>query len=296
MYFNKKIVENFLHPTEGFHQNSSISGERTFIKSTLSIIVLLQGAYLGGGTLKTTLSNSPSLIPLSQPYYNAPWYYNGTESISPSFQARIIVDWILVQIVSPSDSSSIVFQKAGILRYDGRIVETDLVSPLKVTLPYVDSIGFDVVVRHRNHLSIRTPSPIIFQEGGFHAWNSTLSPTAVYTNPYLIDNFNTPTFNSFGVYLMWAGDVNSDGKTSLATEISDRTYLINSPNTIGAFRRGLGGSAGIIVSNVYSTCDTNFARGVRTSGPFFVNSTTLINTVALKSYGSDPINTVFEHV
>ena len=75
--------------------------------------------------MSTTL-NSKGLLPVSQPYNNPPWNYNGTESVSQIPSG--VVDWILVKL-KENDSTS-VKTRAAFIKSDGNIVDLDGTSPV----------------------------------------------------------------------------------------------------------------------------------------------------------------------
>lgn len=122
----------------------------------MSIQVMLKGSYdYNIGLMRTDLSLL-GLIPLNQPYNQAPYGYNGTETLNtiPSN----MVDWVLVVARSGLISATDVQTKAGLLLNTGAIVELDGVSPLSFDLPPGGSYHF--VIRHRNHLDIMTANPV----------------------------------------------------------------------------------------------------------------------------------------
>jgi hypothetical protein len=94
--------------------------------------VYLEGPFIGN-QMQTDLNKS-SLIPLTQPYSGAPWYYNGTESVTEMPNGNI-VDWVLVELrnaLTPdSATAQTVFGKqAALLLNSGKVVGLDGVSNL----------------------------------------------------------------------------------------------------------------------------------------------------------------------
>ena len=55
----------------------------------------------------STSLNTANQIPLTQPFGNAPWSYNGTESVS-SLPSNLIVDWVLVELRTGTAASTTV--------------------------------------------------------------------------------------------------------------------------------------------------------------------------------------------
>ncbi len=136
--------------------------------------VLLEGPYVdngsNGATMTTKLNDlgylpgqQPSTFfgtatPPGQPYYIAPWNYNGTEGNAYDYTIAgpdagypsTVTDWVLVSLRENTASSSTVCTKAALLLNDGTV---QMVS------------GFDccdidpnqtyyIVIEHRNHLIV----------------------------------------------------------------------------------------------------------------------------------------------
>lgn len=119
------------------------------------LTVFLEGPY-SGGQLTTTLNSN---LPLSQPFNLAPWNYGGKESISSI--PENITDWILLELRSDSQSSSMIVRKAAFLKNDGSVVETDGSS--SISFDDVASGDYFVVVYHRNHLPIMSSAKILVE-------------------------------------------------------------------------------------------------------------------------------------
>ena len=124
--------------------------------SDLSLSVLLEGPYEASTGLMRTELAQQNLLPLQQPYTNAPFNYAGTETLS-SIPTNM-VDWVLVEVKSDVMPTTMFDRKAGLLLNDGSIVELDGFSPLRIDLPY--SGDFYYVIRHRNHLPVMTANPV----------------------------------------------------------------------------------------------------------------------------------------
>ena len=114
----------------------------------------LQGPY-GSGAMTTSL-NTAGYIPMSHPYAVAPWNYGGTESVT-GIPAGV-VDWVLVQLRTGTDSASTVATRAAFIKSDGTIVDVDGTST--VVFSGVASGSYYVVVRHRNHLAVMSADTV----------------------------------------------------------------------------------------------------------------------------------------
>lgn len=136
---------------DGFYFDELKVTYRTSLVADLKLI--LEGAYnVETGEMNTYLKDK-NLLPLSQPFNVLPWEYGGTESVE-NFTAMPsnVVDWILVELRSATDTS-LVTQKAAWLLSDGSVMD---VSGKKGVLfqDVAPTDAYFMVVRHRNHLDI----------------------------------------------------------------------------------------------------------------------------------------------
>ena len=121
--------------------------------------VFLEGPY-NGLTMNTSL-NSQGLIPHTQPYNIQPRNYVGAESVASI--PPDVVDWILLDLRTGVEASSIIGRRAAFLKSDGRIVDLDGNS--SVSFPGVSDGNYYLAVHHRNHLSIMSAIPLSFSNG-----------------------------------------------------------------------------------------------------------------------------------
>lgn len=189
-----------------------VTGVRVNIKT------LLQGPYLSSTGLMKDKLRTDFLIPLQQPYSGAPWNYSGTEDIPFSLifisGNDAIVDWVLVEVRSSSNPTTVLARRAGLLQADGDIVDTDGVSPL-----LIDGISdgdYYVVVDHRTHISAMTLAPVTLTASGGSLIDFSAGPS------YGIDG--TKLIGSS--YVLWEGDAAHDGRINAA----DRSAIWNERN------------------------------------------------------------------
>ena len=156
-----------------------------------------------------TLTNFPTSDP-----YSVPTAFNGgfthlnngpTGAVSPATLAvtgnNAIVDWVFLELrQGPNGATSVTHTQAGLIQKDGDIVGTDGVSPIQFRAP---AGNYYLTIRHRNHLGFRTQNAI--------AMSST--PTTLnLTNNSVLLNGAYPLNNATAtIYVMVAGDANSDG-------------------------------------------------------------------------------------
>jgi len=213
------------------------------------------GAYVAG-----TLPVS-NLLPLTDPYrtgtYSTSFSHvsNATaEAIASSVlndqvtASKNVVDWVFLELRNTSAAPTTVQQtRSALLLRDGSIVDVDGVSP--VYFKNVDAGTFNVAVRHRNHLGLRTIATVSL---------------ALLSAPATVDlTNNTNTLSNFGalltagVYGMYAGNVNLNTNVRISgasPALSDFEQL----KTIL--------SASAFINNIYSAGDVNMNRTVRISG------------------------------
>jgi hypothetical protein len=158
------------------------------------------------------LSNFPLYDPYSSWAFSSKFTHvnNPTvATISPSVLANTgsnaVIDWIFVELRQASttgSSTTVVSTKAGILRADGEIVDTDMISPLQFLNtppgPYY------VAVRHRNHLGFRTTDTVSL---------SSVPTLLNFTNNSVAVHGTTPLMVAYpsSAMMMVSGDANSDG-------------------------------------------------------------------------------------
>ena len=111
------------------------------------------------------------------------------------------VDWLFVELRSAEDTASIVGTAAGVVLKNGRVTAPDGVSALSFSNVAADSVY--IIVRHRNHLAVRTLSK--YQTGK----GVTVLNLADGSTP-LLGGMNA-TKNINGLRCLIAGDANLDG-------------------------------------------------------------------------------------
>lgn len=189
--------------------------------TTINVTALLQGALYnnGGGTIMRDNLRQNSLIPLSQPYSNAistrfKQTGGGEETTTTAVlnanagTNNAIVDWVLIELRSGAKPDSIVHTVSALVKRNGQIVAANG-GQLGVMLP----VGtYYTSVKHRNHLGIMTSTPVVIS-GQANTVNFTTNATygtgaQVQVSP--------------GVYAMWLGDVNHDGRVYFTAPGNDR--------------------------------------------------------------------------
>lgn len=173
-------------------------------EQTAQFRLFLEGPYQDNGTMSTHLQQE-NLIELSQPYGNAPYFYEGTESVNEIPEG--VVDWVLVEArggtasISSERSTVTLETKAVFLMADGTLQSVD--GKPGVTFDCLATgEAYHFAIRHRNHLDIVTANPINLNETLFYDF--TLEDTQVLGNEQIKPSND-------GRFVLYAGDFNQDG-------------------------------------------------------------------------------------
>ena len=103
-----------------------------FVTKSTDIKILLQGPI--SGPIMTKTLSTLNLLPLNEPYKNLGYirvgFGNETVSDLSVFTANNITDWILVELRDKINPEIVRYNKAGLLRNDGFIMDVDGVTKL----------------------------------------------------------------------------------------------------------------------------------------------------------------------
>lgn len=195
------------------------------------IRVFLEGPYVANHTMNIALNNN-GLLPLSQPYHEAPWNYTGQESVAA--MPANAVDWILLEVRDKNDMDVILGSKAGILLRTGYVQDVSGASGIAFdNLPPDD---YYVVVRHRNHLAAMSATPLSLPSSTVYDFSQSGAQAMGAGQQAWLES---------GVYGLYAGDLNSDGVVT----ITDFNFYQSEASLV----------------NDYYTADCNLNRAVTVS-------------------------------
>ncbi|MBN3035822.1 MAG: choice-of-anchor D domain-containing protein [Bacteroidales bacterium] len=172
---------------------------------SLDIKVFLEGPF--NGTEMYRFLNVYGYLPYDQPYNVAPWFYNGTEHVSP-IPTLDVVDWVLLELretdgdATTATSSRMVSRQAGLILRNGSIVSIDGVSPLKYQIMVTQQLY--AVVWHRNHLPVMTAFPMTSVMGTY-TYDFTTGSNQAYGGSLAHKEI------AQGIWGMIGGDGNSNG-------------------------------------------------------------------------------------
>ena len=191
-------------------------GDKTIANNLLvNAKVLLQGPYLTG--LMVDSLRVHDYIPLTEPYSTLPSNpyvhkaYGGGESVSgysvfnqPS-NSDDIVDWVVLELRSLADSTTVLASKSALVQRDGDIVDLSGTGPASV-LGVADG-NYILGIRHRNHLGVRTNTSYALSNIAGALADMTVL-TNVYDDPAIASPTTPMKLLTGSTYGLWAGDVN----------------------------------------------------------------------------------------
>ncbi len=205
--------------------------------------VFLGGPYNSATTTMTDGLRVLGRVPLVEPYSVLGYVHTGLgggETILPSALLvtgdNAIVDWVVVELRSASNSGAVLASRSALVQRDGDVVGMNGTSPV----PFALAAGsYYVAVRHRNHLGVMTAT-------------TRALGTATTTVDFTVSGtttFGTNARNTVGGRMVfWPGDVDRNGVVKYAGVGNDRDPILEA----------IGGSVPTsTVSNMYSTTDVN---------------------------------------
>ena len=172
--------------------------------------VLHEKGYLPGLEPSTFFG---SREPSGQPYFKQPWEYQGNEG-KEVLKARELypygsIDWVLVSLRYTEDVSSEVCRVPGILLDDGSVYFRQGWGTCQVDIEE----SYYVVVEHRNHLMVMSPTAISAINGSISCdfrYNQSYTSLVGYGQKEVVP----------GVYAMYAGNVSQKGTTNASNDIN----------------------------------------------------------------------------
>jgi hypothetical protein len=237
----------------------------------VSAKIFLQGAYSASFSRHKDVSAAWAAVlnanALTQPYNTAVFgSYAGTESVAASFFASTagttdITDWVLVELRDATTPTTVIARRAAFVREDGKVVDLDGTSD--VNFPNVNNGNYYIVIRHRNHLGVRSSSAVALS-GTATTYDFTTGQAKAFQDG-AITNTAMAELSTGTIYGMWGGNSNSNTQTrssGLNATTNDFLHLVNI---------ALAGNVATIIPSVYSSDDLNMDGTVRASG---LNATT----------------------
>lgn len=159
----------------------------------VSLKLFLQGPYLSASQKMSTWLSTKGRLPLSSPY--------AADPRTVSLVAGGATDWVLVQFRAAADGPPI-FSRSAFLRDDGQVLNDDGAPGLSLNLP--PGTNYYVAVKHRNHLSALSATPVAFTNDTL-SYDFTVSSDRYYGGPQAAVEV------AGGVWASAAGDADGDG-------------------------------------------------------------------------------------
>ncbi len=170
-----------------------------------SMKVMLQGAYdPANGMMRGSLSDD--LLVTNEPYSALGHTVSGARVLNHSLGnntgADALVDWVLVELRRSENPAQVVDSMAAVVQRDGDLVRPDTGSTALI-FEGQPAGDYYLSVRHRNHLGVMTRQSLALSN----------SPVTVdFSSPATSVWGQHARFEVSGKALLWAGDVNYDGR------------------------------------------------------------------------------------
>jgi hypothetical protein len=210
----------------------------------------LGGAYNGSNSEMTTLLRSQPGFPLTEPYTALGFTHvngGGGESIPASLLSSTIVDWVLLEL--RSSTNTVLATKSCILYANGQVLAAD---GGEVAFPGVYTGFYKLAVRHRNHLGVVATG--LWMNGSMVNVDLRQGSTSVFganARRYIQPSWSSP------FYSLWPGDATGDGVVKYVGAGNDRDAILIA---VG------GGTPSNTVSNVYDRRDVNLDGSIKYTG------------------------------
>ena len=176
----------------------------------LELIILLEGPY-NGADMNTDL-NTNGLLPLTQPFNQAPWFYEGTEHAS-AIPNPDVVDWVLIDLRKTQGDPSTATKEtrfnrqAAFLLKDGTIVDDDGITSPRFSIILENNKGSDKVqgvVYSPGHIGERSADSLLKAKSNTFSYDFTSGAEQVYGGKLAHKELSP------GIWGMISGDGNHD--------------------------------------------------------------------------------------
>ncbi len=212
-------------------------GDKT-VSNTLFVNakVLLQGPWVTAQSLMVDSLRVHNYIPLTEPYstlLSNPYVhkaYGGGETVSSNAvfnqpaDGDDIVDWVVLELRSLADSTTVLASKSCLLQRDGNIVDLSGTGP--VSIQGVGDANYILGIRHRNHLGIRTSASYSLNNTVPGSLVDMSSLATVFDDPGISSPLVPMKLLTGSTYGMWSGDVNFSQSTIYNGTGSDRAIIL----------------------------------------------------------------------
>jgi len=222
----------------------------------LAAKIFLQGAYQSSTGLMRDQLRTRSLIPLTEPYSEMAGFSHvigGGESVGMlgdfdySGGNDDIVDWVFLEI--RDDVDAIVSTRSALLQRDGDIVDVGG-NNSAVSFQGVALGEYTVLVRHRNHLGVKSAASVTMGPGTTAIYDFTTAATQAVGG-------DQPEIGA-GLFGMWSGDVDGNGSVRYLNSV----FPLIPSDALGILFNPLNNVPNATL-NTYSRYDVNMDGSVR---------------------------------
>jgi YD repeat-containing protein len=250
------------------------------VKAFLDIKVMLAGPYSTSAGMMNDGLRSGGYLPVIEPFTAGGFQHKGVEGggetianpavVFSNKSGNSIIDWIVVELRDKDSITNVLHTRSALLQRDGDVVDLDGSS--LVGFFGVAADDYYVSVWHRNHLGVATAAPISVST---LATTFPINFTSGAETTYGTDARGTV---GAGTMVLYAGDVNGDGKIRYA-DLFIPPFTFISSDALSVFTSLSGNDQ----KNGYYTEDTNLDGFVRYSD-LFLPPFTFISSDALRIF------------
>ncbi|MEO0471868.1 MAG: lamin tail domain-containing protein, partial [Bacteroidota bacterium] len=169
-------------------------GYRDYLR--FSVNMLLSGPYEQSSGLMRDDLRTQNVLPQTDPYLGRSI---GKADVFQKNGPDAIVDWVLIRLRAQADSSMVVAEQSALLTRNGQLISSNGVGEL--LFPVAPGPYF-VSIHHRNHLGAMSKHSLQLTET-----NSLLDFRSLETH-----GINAQRNVGGGLYALWSGDANGDGR------------------------------------------------------------------------------------
>lgn len=232
--------------------NSSFTGVGTFAVGDyyfsgkrLNLKFFLAGAYNTTNSYMDKTLNTSGLIPATDPY--------GMNTTAPSIPTDA-VDWVKVILRDKTTPTTLVDSFAFFVDINGNLLDTLGTQGGKIFGVTLDN--YNIEVFHRNHLPVMTSSLVNLNISGTPSYDFTIGLSQAWDDATVTTNEAMKEVET-GVWGLWEGDANHDGKIQYEGGNPDRISVLSEV--------GISTPSNIITS-IYSANDVNMDGEVQYEG------------------------------
>jgi len=251
-----------------------IIGDSGLLRAFLAAKIILQGPYQASQDLMRDQLRTKSLIPLEEPYSDMAAFthvsggggetVDALEDFDYEADGDDIVDWVFLEIRDSADA--VVSTRSALLQRDGDIIDIDG-SNSAVSFEGITLDNYTIVVRHRNHLGVKSSGIVSMSPGTTAVYDFTSAVNqAVGDQQFEVES---------GVWGIYAGNANGDSSASTAHK---RIKIFGTPtsNDLTAILEVLNFDTGAIENDVYVPEDITMDGRVKIFGTPTTNDLTRV--------------------